>query len=156
MIDRKRLCIGNFINTPQGVGIIRELRKNRAFLEFKSEKSLISFSYKDLSGIPLEINELEKIGINLIEDKVEDGYIRNLPSGRNAVIIYRDFDYFLLLERDWRKEPSWMLGIVHTDCPDPRDNFMSNHFLFEIKFLHELQNLPWKLGSNDFKNIVVL
>ena len=155
MIDRKRLCIGNFINTPQGIGIIRELRKNRAFLEFKSEKSLIPFSYKDLSGIPLETSELEKLGINLTEDKIEDECIRNLPF-KDAIIIYRDLDYFLFLEQDRRKESSWMLGIVYTDCPDPENNFTSNHFLYEIKFLHELQNLPWKLGSNNFKDIVVL
>jgi hypothetical protein len=150
MIDRKKLCIGNFINTPQGIGIIKELRKNRAFIEFKSEKSLIPFPYKDLSGIPLEIHELEKVGINLVEDKIENDCVKNLPLGKDAFIIYRHLDYYLLLERDWRKEPSWMLGIVYTDCPNPEDNFITNHFLFEIKFLHELQNLPWKLGNDVF------
>ena len=48
MIDKKQLVIGNLVNTPQGIGVIKELRQNRAYLKFSKEKSLISFPYKDL------------------------------------------------------------------------------------------------------------
>lgn len=156
MIDKKQLVIGNLVNTPQGVGVIKELRQNRAYLKFSKEKSLISFPYKDLSGIPLTAEILKELGVDL-EDKPK-GELKNKP--KEFYVISRDLDSFMVLTRDWREEPSWMLGIVYTDSPNEEENYMIYNFLYEIKYAHQFQNLPWKdcvagkLG--DLSNIVVL
>lgn len=156
MIDKKQLVIGNIVNTPQGVGIIKELRQNRAYLKFPKEKSLISFPYKDLSGIPLTTEVLGELGIDLMDESSSP--LRNKP--KEYYIISRDIDSFMVLTRDWREEPSWMLGIVYTDAPNEEENYVINNFLFEIKFAHQFQNLPWKSNPagkiGDLSNIVVL
>ena len=156
MIDKKQLVIGNLVNTPQGIGVIKELRQNRAYLKFPKEKSLISFPYKDLSGIPLTTEVLEELGVDL-KDK-PSGELKNKP--KEFYVISKDLDSFMVLTRDWREEPSWMLGIVYTDSPIEDENYMIYNFLYEIKYAHQYQNLPWKdipAGKlADVANIVIL
>lgn len=58
-------------------------------------------------------------------------------------------DYVYVLTRDWRKEPSYHFGIEYTDSPDPNDDGVVYNFSFEIKYVHQLQNLYFALTGEE-------
>ena len=61
-------------------------------------------------------------------------------------------DYNWIIERDFNKHVSHFFGIEYTDCPLERDNYEANYFRFNLKYLHELQNVYYGVsGGKELK-----
>lgn len=58
-----------------------------------------------------------------------------------------DYDY--VLTRDWQEYPSYHFGIEYTDSPRKEDEGQVYHFSFEIKYVHQLQNIYFFLAHEE-------
>lgn len=64
------------------------------------------------------------------------------------------YDTNYVLHRSWEKEPDWCVGIECTDANEDI-NYISEHFCWNIKYLHELQNLWLILTKEELEYIPV-
>lgn len=90
-----------------------------------------------VKDIPLTEEELIKLGFTITTAKKV--YKRGVS------------DYNYVLSRDWRKEPSYHLGIEYTDSPYPEDSNRIYHFAFGIKYVHQLQNIWFDLVHEEIR-----
>jgi hypothetical protein len=58
-------------------------------------------------------------------------------------------DYNYVVERDWREETSYFFGIEYTDSHKPDDDGEVYFFSFEVKYVHQLQNLYFALTGEE-------
>lgn len=90
--------------------------------------------------IPLTEDWLIKLGLT----KVGEG-----KYGYRYALGHLDSNY--IVERDWREEPSHFLGIEYTDSPFPKDEGQVYNFSYEIRYVHQLQNLIFHLLGVELK-----
>ena len=97
------------------------------------------YSENELSGIPLCENTLFKLDLvqHSILSKNDMWYNHYGP----VYLIGAVGDASFVIVRDWSKEPSYHVGIVYEDSPFPIDDNQVYTFLYEVKFVHELQNI---------------
>lgn len=103
-------------------------------------QSACKFGNPALEYIPLTPEWLERLGGSKRVDNGVYGYKYN---------IHHDTDSMFVIERDWRNEPSHFFGIEYTDSPDERDNGIVYNFAYEVKWVHQLQNLIFALTGTE-------
>jgi hypothetical protein len=129
-VDKKELRIGNLVMYSSIITV--DENKIRECVE-----------HPDRFG-PLGITPewLERLGCKKRKDDGPYGYRYN---------VYWDTDSLFVIEKDWREEPSHFFGIEYTDSPDPKDDGHVHHFAFEIKWVHQLQNLYFALTGEELE-----
>lgn len=80
--------------------------------------------------------------IPLTEQWLSDfGFIKKDYVGKwGYVYYYSHNDYNYVIEKDFTPRSHWV-GIEHTDCPNPEDDYKPINFVYGIFYVHQLQNL---------------
>lgn len=89
--------------------------------------------------------------IPLTEDwMIKWRWLKKPENGRFGYIYFMPhFDYNFLVERDWQEYPSHFFGHEYTDAPDESDNHVHHHFSFDLKYVHQLQNLFFSCSGDE-------
>lgn len=132
----QELRFGNFIDKGiiSGIGYI-EGKPGCNVLKNKFSSISQSYFIEDIK--PLELTEewLLKLGFVLIKRKGRYGniYAKSI----------NDYDY--CIERDFNKHTSYFVGLEYTDSNDDRDTDYTHNFSYDLRYVHQLQNLFFDL-----------
>lgn len=152
-VKANELRIGNYVDisattAPYYAEICAtsELEKDHVFVDNSNFEEvsagwiIIEYDSEELKPIPITEEWLVKFGLK--EDK----------KGRYGYrYYYPDIDSKYIIERDWRDEPSHFFGLEYTDSGDSADDGKVYHFTFEVKYVHQLQNIIFSLTRQDLK-----
>ena len=145
MIQANELRIGNYIDYEKTTHIVDGVKDNIVY----------SYWIKDLEQSDLYICENNIIDpIELTEEwLVKFGFLKHKENGRYGYKYYIPIlDYNYVVERDFNEYQSHFFGIEYTDCPDPKDDYIFNSFSFDLKYIHQLQNLYFALTGKELKH----
>lgn len=87
---------------------------------------------------PAYITEEVLLGMNFIKSDKKSHY-------GGGIYKYGVMEAYFCLERDWRDEPSYHFGIEYTDSPFPHDDDKIYNFTFEIKYIHQVENVLYEI-----------
>lgn len=133
--------IGNIINYQYKgsilQGTITSISKTKVTVDDK-----ISLKLNSIIPIPLTEDAILKFERPNYFSDTKYGFIKTSDI-ISFKVIYKigESDSNFCLTRDWQKEPSYHFGIEYTDSPNDHDNGIIYNFAFEIKYVHQLQNL---------------
>mgnify|MGYP003435169138 CR=1 FL=1 len=144
MINENEIRIGNWFHHTQQWSTMQG-HDTLDFFDFKWTSSNwyqigeCLLSLEVLEPITLDEYWLLRFGFRLIERKGRYGniYATSIP----------DIDF--VVERDFNGHISYFFGIEYTDSPDPRDNHTSYNFSYNLRFVHQLQNLYFALVGEE-------
>lgn len=102
---------------------------------------LIDDGQIDFEPIPLTEDWLIKFGFTKKEKDGEYGYIYYIPI----------CDYNYTVERDWNKYSSHFFGHEYTDCPNEKDDYIIHQISFDLRYVHQLQNIYFSLTERELK-----
>ena len=108
---------------------------------YKDDDFITNVPDYKIDGIPLTDDVLLQIGAK-VDKENKHGYI---------YLVESDIDTCIKITRDWRKEPSYHLGIEYTDSPRKCDENEIYNFAHSIKYIHELQNIICAIYRADDK-----
>ncbi len=129
----EELSLGSWIaiNTLQGV-------YNYQVISIVGDTIYTKLGYEyidDILPIPLTPDILDRIGVQRTNtDKLLPEYTKY-----GTVYGIYDLDSCIQLVPDWRDQPSFHIGVRYTDSPFVQDEGNIYTFMYEIKYLHELQ-----------------
>jgi hypothetical protein len=106
-----------------------------------SEKGKNDLNYKP---IPLTEKWFKKLGFRKLEKRGMYGYMYAMSH----------FDYDYIIERDFEEYISHFVGIEYTDSNDKRDKGKVYHFSYDLKYVHQLQNLYFALTKEELQILI--
>lgn len=92
---------------------------------------------------PIHISEEWLLKFGFTKDKKEGRY------GYRYSIGFADYRY--VVERDFNEHVSHFFGIEYTDSPFEEDEGRVHNFSYDLKFVHELQNLIFAVQRVELK-----
>ena len=152
--------IGNFFNFTNELGEKVPVRvygiENSVRMDDKTPIGIVKISGKTtttstvvdmLEPIPLTPEYLKKINC-IVENDYE---IKGAKKYGDTYVVASLVDVDYVLVPDWREQPSYFFGQVYTDSPFREDKNMVHTIMYNVKYLHELQNiLHWvSWGEHD-------
>ncbi len=141
MIRASELRLGNWYNN----GVDNYTLGTSAFMDYLNEAQVNEGIIDNIYPIPISPDILEKCGFKERTWGKPDGWDKY---GKSYAIGRYDTNY--VLHRSWENEPDWRMGIECTDATD-EINYMSESFCWQIKYLHQLQNLYYALTQTELK-----
>ena len=144
---RRELRIGNYVNfivkttDNKDIKILSKVEcLHRNVAELSDGINTFTAAYvTNIEAIPLT----EEILLSF-------GFMKKDENGRYGYIYFKSHnDYNYVVERDFNKYPSHFFGIEYTDSPNPEDDYKPEHFSFDMKYVHQLQNMWFALTGEE-------
>ncbi len=148
-MDREDLSIGDWIQieTLEGKKLfyrIIDIRDDEVYTKIGTMK------IENIKPVLLTPGILEIFGVEATNPK----YLKESYTRYGKCWGIYDLDSVIQLVPDWREQPSYHVGIRYTDSPDPKDEGVVYTFMYEIKYLHQLQGLLKLLkNGNSFSGV---
>jgi hypothetical protein len=130
------LRIGNLVQDEE-TGTITKVNVH-LFMHVCSLRGLLSGF---INPIPLTEEWLKRFGFRKLKRKGTYG----------SIYVISDIDSNLCIERDFNKEISYFVGIEYTDSPYKEDKNKIYHYSYDLKYVHQLQNLYFALTGNELE-----
>ena len=136
------LRIGNIVwNDYSGQMIINAIMqsKHNSFVDLVKNEILPSgrYSVEDISGIPITEEWLVKMGFKVTKQSDSRLWIKS-----NA------FDWGFVIEPSYKKG-EWFFGHEYYDSEDERYNYKPMWFMYDLRYVHQLQNIYFTLTSQE-------
>ncbi len=112
-------------------------------------------SYSRITGYGISLVEqgiLKPTPILITEEwLIAFGFKKHEEQGRYGYRYYisSGVDYNYVIERDFRKEISHFFGVETTDAPNSFEDYKPYWFAYEIKYIHQLQNLIFSITNEE-------
>ena len=150
MVKIEDIQIGNFFNFTNELGEKVPVRvygiEKSVRMDDKSPIGIVKISGKTttistvadtLEPIPLTPEYLKKINC-VVENDYE---VKGAKKYGDTYVVASLLDIDYVLTPDWREQPSYFFGQVYTDSPFEEDKNAAHTIIYNVKYLHELQNI---------------
>jgi len=135
------LMYGNFLHKKEIVTVKSVNANGFCYDGLNVHKQVYEAScdYRKLKPIKLTEKLLVRLGWVKSKEKGRYGYIYKISP----------CDYNFIIERDFNKHVSHFFGHEFTDCHDPKDDYKPINIAFDIRYVHQLQNLYFFLTGKE-------
>ena len=139
-MDARSLRISNLVlfAEDQSVFTVKEISEEGLWVFNEDETTWIEID--QFEGIPLTEGWLLRMGFVRIKRTGRYGDIYAISSGSDSCYC---------LEKDWNDYPSYFVGIEYTDSPFKEDEDKTYNFSFDMKHVHQLQNMYYALTGEE-------
>jgi hypothetical protein len=140
----QELRLGNYVDYGCVMGIGYREGELGVYLVHNPLASSTRFFKADAIA-PIELTEAKILAL---------GFVKIKRKGRYGDIYARSvLDSDFCIERDFNKHTSYFFGIEYTDSPFPEDTDKTYNFSYDLKYVHQLQNLFFAITHQELNYI---